>query len=155
MSFCPNCGNEYSASAKFCNRCGASVTATAPTVVVTAYVPPVRVSSPKNIAGMILAIVGLVMGILSAVYSFFGGFFYMIMEGFAMDEMLAMFGGAGLMFAIIALPFSIVGLCISNSHLSKGSTHKTASLGKSFGVVATILAVIQLSLSILLIVLGA
>ena len=147
MNFCPQCGNECPANAKFCNRCGSPVTP-------SAYPTPVRASSPKNIAGMIMGIVGLSLCVVSAIYSVFGIAMSLVTPDFADDMALRMFGVVALIFSIAALPFALVSVSMSNRHLNAGSTHKTASLGKTFGSVSTVISIISIFISILMIAFG-
>ena len=150
MYICPNCGKTYETAVNFCEYCGSRPVAQDGALQPVAYPAP-RVRQPKNIAGMVLSIVGMVLGLVSAIYVLFGFIFTAGAGSRVAYEMMTMFGSFGLVFAIIGIPLSIVGLSISNGHLGRGSIHKTATLGRTFGIVGTILDAAQLLFSIILI----
>lgn len=148
MFTCSNCGKTYDTYVNFCDNCGCRFVAQG-TPIAPKPVPvstPAPQASPKNIAGMVLAIVGLCLDAFAAIYFLFGA---VVGMGTGIDEAAFMFSIFGLVFSLIALPFAIVGLSISSKHLNSGSTHKTAKLGRTFGVVSTIVAGAILFLSIL------
>lgn len=154
MFTCSNCGKAYDTYVNFCDNCGCRFV-TPGTPVVTQPVPvsaPVPQTSSKNIAGMILAIVGLCLDAFAAIYSLFG---VVVGMNTLLDEATFMFGVFGLVFSLIALPFAIVGLSISSKHIRSGSTHKTAKLGKTFGMVSTIVAGALLFLSLVTLMVSA
>ena len=151
MFTCSNCGKTFDTYVNFCDNCGCRFVAQG-TPIAPKPVPvstPAPQASPKNIAGMVLAIVGLCLDALAAIYFLFGA---VVGMGAGIDEAAFMFGIFGLVFSLIALPFAIVGLSISSKHLNSGSTHKTAKLGKTFGLVSTIVAGAILFLSILVMI---
>lgn len=157
MYICPNCGRTYNTPVNFCDSCGSQVTQHY-TAVQPVYQPaPVyrAPSSPKNIGGLVLGIVGMVCGIVSAIYTIFGLLTSSGVPSRVADEMLTMFGVFGLIFAIIGLPLSIVGMTISSGHINRGSTHKTASLGKVFGSVGLIISAAHFLFSLIMIISAA
>ena len=150
MYICPNCGKAYETAVNFCEYCGSRPVAQG-TVMQPTYYPAPQVRQPKNIAGMVLSIVGMVLGLVSAIYVFFGFILSVDASSWVASEMMTMFGTFGLIFAIIAIPLSIVGLSISNGHLNRGSSHKTATLGRTFGLVGSVISAVQFLFSIILI----
>ena len=150
MYICPNCGKAYETAVNFCEYCGSRPIAQNSALQPT-YYPAQRVQQPKNIAGMILGIVGMVMGVVSALYVFIGFVSSAGASSWVASEMMTMFGAFGLVFAIIGIPLSVVGLSISNGHLGRGSIHKTATLGRTFGLVGTVVTIAQFLFSIILI----
>ncbi len=149
MITCPNCGKTHNNTANFCDACGSRLeTPATPNVSAPVYVP-VYQPSVKNIPGMIMSAVGMGLSIFASIYFFFG---FVI---FGIDEMLrvgAPFFVFSLVFSLIAIPFSVVGLTMSAKRINYGSTHKTATLGKTFGVVATIMSCAMAFVSFLVIV---
>lgn len=170
MNTCPNCGKINEAGSSFCVGCGYrfdyATTQYAPNQYAPSqYAPnqyspsqysPAPVSlqqpAPKNIAGMVLAIVGFSLSILAAIYGLMGLLFAATVE---IDEGMLVFGICGLLFSAISLPFSIVGLLTSKKRIYGGYAHKTATLGKTFGLVGTIIGGAVAFIAFLLLVASA
>lgn len=134
MYVCPNCGKTFNAPTNFCDSCGGSVVYQGAPVQ-PLYSAPVSYQQPapskgKHIAGMVLGIIGMVTALIGMLYA-------MILFPEAVDRRYAAeaLGIVGLIFAILSLPLSIVGLSLSNR--------------KAFGVVGTILGGILFFLGII------
>ena len=155
MNTCPNCGRSNESGTSFCVGCGYQLDYAPSQYTPNQYAPnqyspaPVSVQqpAPKNIAGMILAIVGFSLSILASIYGLMGLLFAATVE---IDEGIMVFGICGLLFSAISLPFSIVGLLMSKKRIYGGYAHKTATLGKTFGLVGTIISGAVLFISFIL-----
>ena len=134
MYVCPNCGKTFAEPTNFCDNCGNAVAYQAAPAQ-PLYSTPVSYQQPapsrgKHIAGMILGISGMVMALIGMLYA-------MILFPEAVDRRYAAeaLGAVGLIFSIISLPLSIVGLALSNR--------------KAFGLVGTIVGGILFFLGII------
>ena len=170
MNTCPNCGKINEAGSSFCVGCGYrfdyATTQYAPNQYAPSqyapnqYAPsqysPAPVSlqqpAPKNIAGMVLAIVGFSLSILASIYALIGLLFVANVDA---DEGMLFWGVFDMVLSLIALPFSIVGLLTSKKRIYGGYAHKTATLGKTFGLIGTIIGGAVAFIAFLLLVASA
>lgn len=161
MSVCPNCQSENQDFAKFCVVCGTKIESAAPAPAPAepvadeqygytesqnqALQQPVcqqcetqepRPSKGKAIAGMVVSIFGLI-------FSVFGFLYTVISAAFNPLAGIIM----GVVFLVLSLPLSIVGLSISVSSRRKGKIGFNAA-GKTCGIIAIIFCAIMILLII-------
>jgi len=148
MYTCPHCQFNTETPSAFCPQCGANMSMPQqpqqayqqPIYQQPVYQQPVYPQYPQQsagsrgqkIAGMILGISGFVVAIL--------GFIYTIIFIDIEEEAAFIFG---MMFSMISLPLSIVGMILSIKS-------RMATPGKVFGIIGTILSGIVLFIALIL-----
>lgn len=146
-SFCPVCGERrYGAPEQPAPDCTAAIPA------VPAQPPQPKVSGRARglgIASMAVGIEGMAVSIVFAIY----GLFALLLSSLDGPEFVgAFFGGFSLIFSLIALASGIVALILSIKSLAEAPKLRFASLGKSFGMAATIVAGVSLLIELIAIV---
>ncbi len=156
MYICPNCNAKTEEAVNFCSKCGTQMVYAEPQPIepqpvapqyqpAQAYQPvPAPVKKPHiavKIVSMALSIEGFICAILGALYTLIG----------LIEPAVAFL--FSLIFGMVSLPFSIIGLCLGSKCTNAGDTSVFSRLGKIFGLIGIIVA--GVSLFIGLISLGA
>lgn len=132
MYTCPYCNYQTETPSAFCPQCGANMSAPQqpiyqqpiyqqPIYQQPFYQPEVG-SRGKKIAGMVLGIVGFVMSILAFIYT-------VALADVELEAAIVF----GMMFSMISLPLSLVGMILSIKSRMRAP-------GKVFGLIGTILS---------------
>lgn len=169
MAYCTKCGNSIEVGAKFCNSCGAPVSApsvqsdpvpfaqsnTAPSVQeYTPYVeqPVVVATAPAprkvSVKARVLGYVSLGLGIGAIFFAIIG--LLVTIGGMGVAGLgLGMAISYGLLFA---LPLAIVGKILANQSMEAGNDSKACSVGSVLSIVTIALTGLMLLLGLIALV---